>query len=64
MLVAMGINDLWYALPLLVSISLVYEATRYEHLPSILDAALRFGLLVLLFLVIAFALLYYLSVRL
>lgn len=56
------INDLWYALPLVVAISLVYEATRYEHMPSILRAALRFGVLVTGFMVVAFALLYYLSV--
>ncbi len=34
-------NDLWYALPLLVSISLVYAATRHEETPAILLHALR-----------------------
>ena len=29
-------NDLWYALPLVISASLVYAATRHESMPSIL----------------------------
>ncbi len=62
LLFAMRIYDLWFALPLIVAVSLVYEGTRYEHLPSILHAALRFGTLVTGFMVAAFALLYYLSV--
>jgi hypothetical protein len=62
MLFAVRINDLWYSLPLIVSVSLVYEATRYEHMPSILHAASRFGFLVTLFMVAAFAILYCLSV--
>jgi hypothetical protein len=36
-------NQLWYAVPLVVSISLVYSATRHEDMPSILWHALRFG---------------------
>ncbi len=36
-------NQLWYALPLVVSISLVYAATRHEDMPSILVHSLRFG---------------------
>jgi hypothetical protein len=36
-------NQLWYALPLVVSVSLVYAATRHEDMPSILWHALRFG---------------------
>ena len=34
-------HDLWYALPLLVVISLVYAATRHETLPDIGRASLR-----------------------
>lgn len=62
LLFAMRVYDLWYALPLIVAVSLVYEGTRYEHMPSILHSALRFGSLVTGFMVAAFALLYYLSV--
>lgn len=40
---------LWYALPLLVSVSLVYAATRHEEVPQILNHAWRFGLWILFF---------------
>jgi hypothetical protein len=33
----------WYALPLIVSISLVYAATRHEEMRAILNHALWFG---------------------
>jgi hypothetical protein len=36
-------SDIWYALPLLVSISLVYAATRHEATSDIFRAALRIG---------------------
>ena len=38
------INQLWYAAPLIVSVSLVYAATRHEMMEHILGHALRFGL--------------------
>lgn len=34
-------NRLWYALPLVVSVSLVYGATRHELMKPILNNALR-----------------------
>jgi len=36
-------TDLWYALPLVVAISLVYSATRHELLGDILRGAVRTG---------------------
>jgi hypothetical protein len=36
-------NDLWYALPLVISISFVYSATRHEAVGPILKHALRTG---------------------
>jgi hypothetical protein len=36
-------NDLWYAVPLIVAISLVYAGTRHEKNEHILVAAARFG---------------------
>ena len=36
-------NRLWYALPLIVVISLVYGATRHELRRPILEHAFRFG---------------------
>jgi len=44
------INDLWYAIPLIVSLSLVYSATRAEKMSTILRGAVRFGCWVLTFL--------------
>ncbi|HEX4128865.1 MAG TPA: hypothetical protein VHZ24_02395 [Pirellulales bacterium] len=63
MLLAVHINDLWYALPLIVSVSLVYSATRAEQMRPILTQALRFGTWVLGFMAAAFAVLYWLSAR-
>ncbi|HYO23745.1 MAG TPA: hypothetical protein VEQ85_02235 [Lacipirellulaceae bacterium] len=40
---------LWYALPLIVSVSLVCAATRHELMRPILEHAVRFGVWVLLF---------------
>ncbi|QDU58735.1 hypothetical protein [Aeoliella mucimassa] len=40
---------LWYALPLVASVSLVYAATRHEAMPAILNHAWRFGLWILVF---------------
>ncbi|MCO6046093.1 hypothetical protein NG895_19510 [Aeoliella sp. ICT_H6.2] len=40
---------LWYALPLLVSVSLVYAATRHEEVPDILSHAWRFALWIVVF---------------
>jgi len=37
-------NQLWYAAPLIVSLSLVYAATRHELLEPILIHAIRFAL--------------------
>jgi hypothetical protein len=40
-------NDMWFALPLIVAMSLVYSATRHEETVPILSHAVRFGLTVL-----------------
>lgn len=37
------INRLWYAAPLIVSVSLVYAATRHEEPTEIAGHAARFG---------------------
>ena len=49
--------SLWYALPLLVSVSLVCAATRQEEMPAILHHAVRFGIWVLVFMGIVMAVL-------
>ena len=40
------INYLWYSLPLIVVISLVYSATRHEAMASILSHSLRLGCMI------------------
>ncbi len=61
-LVAAGdVNRFWYALPLIVSVSLVYSATRHEDMKHILLHALRFGAWVVGFMAVVFVLLYFVS---
>jgi hypothetical protein len=43
-------NQLWYSLPLIVSVSLVYAASRHEDMLSILRHALRMGIWIIVFL--------------
>ncbi len=43
LLAAAGFHDLWYAVPLIVSISLVYSATRAERMVPILHRAPDLG---------------------
>ena len=64
LLASTQINDLWYSVPVIVSVSLVYAATRSEEMSSILSHATRFGIWVLGFMVAAFAVLYWLSSKL
>ena len=60
-LLAVQVAQLWYALPLLVSVSLVYAATRHEHMGPILQHALRFAISIGVFLTIIFAILFAMS---
>ena len=52
---------LWYALPLVVSVSLVCAATRHELMRPILQHAMRFGVWVLVFMAVFMGLLYFLQ---
>jgi len=58
---ALGTAQLWYALPLIVVISLVYGATRDESLTGILGASIRAGAWLVCFLAIIFAIVVWLS---
>lgn len=58
------INRLWYALPLLVSVSLVYAATRHEDMGHILRHALSFGRWIVVFMVVIGAILQFFTWRL
>ena len=48
-------SRLWYCIPLIVSISLVYGATRHELMPQILDHAVRFAVWIITFMLAIFA---------
>ena len=50
--IATSTERLWYAVPLLVSFSLVYSATRHEEVVPILKHAFRFGLWVTIFMAV------------
>ncbi len=58
----MYFNQLWYLLPLVVVISLVYGATRHELMGPILSHAWRFGVWVMTFMAVIFAVLFVISV--
>ena len=57
----MWFSRMWYSVPLVVVISLVYAATRHEAMKPILEHALRFGLWVVAFMFIVFVVLSLLS---
>jgi len=54
-------NRLWYALPLVVAVSLVYGATRHELMGPILNNALRAAVWIGGFMAIIFAVLMLIS---
>jgi hypothetical protein len=55
------VNLMWYSLPLIVVISVVYSATRHEQLGAIFSHAVRLGIMITLFLAAILALLALLS---
>lgn len=60
-LLAVGMNELWYALPLIVVISLVYSGTRYEQPEDILIGSVHSAKWVIGFMLIVFAVLWFIS---
>lgn len=50
----LAVSRIWYALPLVVSISLVYGATRHELMGPILEHAVRFGIWIITFMLAIF----------
>lgn len=58
---AMLDKQFWHLVPLIVVVSLVYGATRHERWSDILDHALRFGVWILGFLALIFAILLWLA---
>lgn len=61
LLAAGHINDLWYALPLIVAVSMVYSATRHEAMEAILAGAMRIGAWITGFMLVVFAVLFAIS---
>jgi hypothetical protein len=57
LLAATGINNFWYALPLIVVVSLVYAATRHEEMRPILEHSVRIGVWIVGFMVCVFVVL-------
>jgi hypothetical protein len=49
LIAALGVARLWYALPLVVSVSLVCAATRHEDMNAILVHAFRFAVWIVVF---------------
>ena len=60
-LVLAAVNRLWYTLPLVVSVSLVYAATRHEDVWPILRHAVRTAGWIATFMAIGFVILYVIS---
>jgi hypothetical protein len=47
-----AVTSLWYAVPLIVSVSLVCAATRHEDMGPIMSHAVRFGGWIVVFMVV------------
>jgi hypothetical protein len=56
-----AINRMWYAVPLVVTISLVYGATRHELPRPILEHAVRFGAWIVGFMAVLFLVIWWVS---
>ena len=63
-LLALAINRLWYAVPLIVSVSLVYAATRHELMVPILRNAVHTAVWIVGFMAVIFVVLVLVSWRL
>jgi hypothetical protein len=61
LLAALGAMRLWYAVPLVTSVSLVCAATRHEEMHDILVHALRFAIWIVVFMVIVLGVIQVLS---
>lgn len=57
LIAALPFSQVWYLVPLIVSICLVYGATRHELMQPILINAVKFGIWILGFMAVLFVLL-------
>lgn len=53
----LAVVSLWYAVPLVVSVSLVCAATRHEQIGAILNHAVRFAVWIVVFMAVVMAVL-------
>jgi hypothetical protein len=58
---ALGPHRLWYAVPLITSVSLVYAATRHEEMGPILVHAVRFAVWIIVFMDVILAVIHFLT---
>jgi hypothetical protein len=58
---ALGAMRMWYAVPLVTSVSLVCAATRHEDMHAILIHALRFAIWIVVFMAIVLGVIQLLS---
>lgn len=61
LLAALGPLRLWYAVPLITSVSLVCSATRHEAMRPILIHAFRFAVWIVVFMAIVLAVIQFLT---
>lgn len=61
MLAELGPMRLWYAVPLITSVSLVCAATRHEEMKPILIHAVRFAVWIIVFMAIVLAVIQFLT---
>ncbi len=57
MLAVLGAEDFWFAVPLILSVSLVYAATRHEPMREVLSHAFRIGVWIVGFMAAVFVVL-------
>lgn len=56
-LAVLGAEDFWFAVPLILSVSFVYAATRHELIGEILSHAFRIGVWIVGFMAAVFVVL-------
>ena len=52
---------MWYAVPLILAVSLVYGATRHELPKPILEHAVRFAIWIITFMIVLFVVIWLVS---
>lgn len=57
---AAGFQDMWYAVPLIIAVSLVYAATRQEEPMAILGQSFRVGTWICGFMLAVFGVIFFL----